>query len=84
MKENRDPNSLDKEPVRRLVKAMKKSPEYEGKELPQQELELKEEDQVKTVGTYSDLYFRLVGEDYDTAVSAKLESIRKEYGIKSY
>ncbi|MDR0319292.1 MAG: phosphoribosylaminoimidazolesuccinocarboxamide synthase [Rickettsiales bacterium] len=78
--EKRDPASLDKEPVRRLVRAMKKN--YEG-ELPQQELVLADEDIKNTVAGYTDVYFNLVGEDYNLSAARQLYAIRSETGVKS-
>jgi len=81
MKEGRDPKSLDKEPVRRVVRAEKKRLAAEGKDIAQQSLELGEEDVKNTIKAYQDIYFRLVGEDYNKSAAKQLEVIRNAHGI---
>ncbi|MDR0448972.1 MAG: phosphoribosylaminoimidazolesuccinocarboxamide synthase [Rickettsiales bacterium] len=80
--EGRDPASLDKEPVRRVVRGMLKGLP-EGTEPEQQTLKLCEDDVKKTIENYTDIYFNLVGEDYNHSATRALYAIRANHNIRS-
>jgi len=76
--EGRDPISLDKESVRRLVRAVKKQRQAEGRDIEQQELELDEKDIKKTIKTYQEIHNRLIGKDRNPSATKQLQRIYAE------